>query len=409
VGCLPHADFGGSLRRHHRWDVFRPDPASLSHRVRRIGAGSASGINSASPGPDARRRKPCRGANSLKGATANDEPTLLGFGGNAWNAEATALTLHALFPHRNVVAFHYRGYAPSTGGPSARALFSDSLTIVAHLLQTHAGERILPVGFSIGALVAAYLARHRPVAGLIPVTPFDSLEAVARDLYWWAPVGPLLRNRMPTIEFVRGSNVPTALITAEHDAIAPKRRPLRAAIRNLVFERSVDAGHNDLYDHPDFTAAAEEALTRVEAASSENPEDRKRRARTGRPRAADGRLGAGAPRFDRLALGRPRHRLGAALDLALLNLIVWEKSNGGQGGLWRSQHELLPGLKKGEAPHINNVELGRHHPDITASRRERQFRENGGKRLSKNGGTLERAAQVAEHPSTPKTQLCDRR
>ena len=140
-----------------------------------------------------------------------------------------------------------------------------------HLLQTKASEIILPVGFSIGAAVAAYLARHRPVAGLILVTPFDSLEAVARDLYWWAPVGPLIRNRMPTIEFVRGSNVPTALITAEHDAIAPERRsaPLRAAIRNLVFERSIDAGHNDLYDHPDFAQAAREALMRVEGASGE--------------------------------------------------------------------------------------------------------------------------------------------
>jgi hypothetical protein len=51
---------------------------------------------------------------------------------------------------------------------------------------------------------------------------------------------------------------------------------------------------------------------------------------------------------------------GLSLDLALLNLVVWEKSNGGQGSLWRSQHELLPVFKKGEAPHINNVELGRH-------------------------------------------------
>jgi DNA modification methylase len=43
-----------------------------------------------------------------------------------------------------------------------------------------------------------------------------------------------------------------------------------------------------------------------------------------------------------------------------LNLVVWEKSNGGQGSLWRSQHELLPVFKKGVAPHVNNVELGRH-------------------------------------------------
>ena len=206
-------------------------------------------------------------------ATAEGAPALLGFGGNAWNAEATALTLHALFPHRNVVAFHYRGYAPSSGRPSARALFSDSLIIFDHLLRTQVGKAILPVGFSIGAAVAAYIVRHRPVAGLILVTPFDSLEAVARDLYWWAPVGPLLRNPMPTIEFVRGSLAPTALIIAERDTIVPKRRsaPLRTAIRNLVFERAIDAGHNDLYDHPDFPPAAREALMRVEAASGETP------------------------------------------------------------------------------------------------------------------------------------------
>jgi DNA modification methylase len=51
---------------------------------------------------------------------------------------------------------------------------------------------------------------------------------------------------------------------------------------------------------------------------------------------------------------------GRELDLALLNVIVWAKSNGGQGSLWRSQHELLPFFKKGSAPHVNNIELGRH-------------------------------------------------
>src|SRR5271166_5915469 len=50
-----------------------------------------------------------------------------------------------------------------------------------------------------------------------------------------------------------------------------RRVRLRAAVKNLVFERSIKAGHNDLYDHPDFAQAAREALTRVEAASSEAP------------------------------------------------------------------------------------------------------------------------------------------
>jgi DNA modification methylase len=43
-----------------------------------------------------------------------------------------------------------------------------------------------------------------------------------------------------------------------------------------------------------------------------------------------------------------------------LNLCVWTKTNGGMGSLYRSQHELVAVYKKGKAPHINNVALGRH-------------------------------------------------
>jgi hypothetical protein len=74
---------------------------------------------------------------------------------------------------------------------------------------------------------------------------------------------------MPTIDFVRGSPVPTALIMAERDTIVPARRSaaLRAAIPNLIFEASVEAGHNDLYGRPTFAAAMREALARIEAVS----------------------------------------------------------------------------------------------------------------------------------------------
>ena len=40
-------------------------------------------------------------------------------------------------------------------------------------------------------------------------------------------------------------------------------------------------------------------------------------------------------------------------------MIVWAKTNGGMGSLYRSQHELLPLFKKGKTPHVNNVELGK--------------------------------------------------
>ena len=44
----------------------------------------------------------------------------------------------------------------------------------------------------------------------------------------------------------------------------------------------------------------------------------------------------------------------------LMNLIVWTKTNAGQGTFYRSQHELIFVFKNGEAPHVNNFELGQH-------------------------------------------------
>jgi DNA modification methylase len=44
----------------------------------------------------------------------------------------------------------------------------------------------------------------------------------------------------------------------------------------------------------------------------------------------------------------------------MLNLAVWVKSNAGQGSFYRSQHELIGVFLVGEAPHLNNIELGRH-------------------------------------------------
>jgi DNA modification methylase len=45
---------------------------------------------------------------------------------------------------------------------------------------------------------------------------------------------------------------------------------------------------------------------------------------------------------------------------SLKNICVWAKTNGGQGSLYRSQHELVAVFKVGAADHVNNVELGRH-------------------------------------------------
>jgi hypothetical protein len=60
-----------------------------------------------------------------------------------------------------------------------------------------------------------------------------------------------------------------------------------------------------------------------------------------------------------------RHQLeiltaGERVYDGLLNLCVWAKTIGGLGSLYRSQHEFVYIFKVGTAPHINNVQLGRH-------------------------------------------------
>lgn len=51
---------------------------------------------------------------------------------------------------------------------------------------------------------------------------------------------------------------------------------------------------------------------------------------------------------------------GKTLYGALANLIVWIKTNAGQGSFYRSQHELICVFKVDGGPHQNNIEQGRH-------------------------------------------------
>ena len=44
----------------------------------------------------------------------------------------------------------------------------------------------------------------------------------------------------------------------------------------------------------------------------------------------------------------------------LLNVVVWCKTNGGQGSFYRSQHEEVFIFRVGSAPHQNNIQLGRY-------------------------------------------------
>jgi uncharacterized protein len=191
---------------------------------------------------------------------------VLGFGGNAWNGENVASYLHELYPEADIAAFHYRGYRPSTGSPSAQALVEDAPLVLDSAVERVKPGKVVAVGFSIGSAVAASLVKRRDIDGLILVTPFDSMKALAGDLYPWLPVGLLFRHEMNAVEFLDGANVPLAIVAAERDEIVSPRRTqeLREQVSNLVYDRTIaGAGHNDIYARSDFQQAMSEALEAV--------------------------------------------------------------------------------------------------------------------------------------------------
>jgi len=197
---------------------------------------------------------------------ARHKTLILGFGGNAWNGQDVAEYLHELFPDDEVVVFHYRGYAPSTGSASAESLIADAPLVYDAAVERVKPARIVAVGFSIGSGIAAELATTRKLDGLILVTTFDSLKAVAQSMYPWLPIGPFFDHEIDTAAALSKVAAPVALISAERDEIVPANRTdaLRPQVLKLAFDRTISrAGHNDIYARSEFQAAMREALAVV--------------------------------------------------------------------------------------------------------------------------------------------------
>ena len=161
----------------------------------------------------------------MRAANMTPAPVVLYFGGNA---EEVSWTLAERRWPRDwtIVAVNYRGYGASGGEPSEAALVADALAIhdaVAARPEVDA-LRIVAVGRSLGSGVAVKLAAARPLAGVVLVSPYDSLVALGRTHYPWLPVSLLLKHRFDVDADARGIRIPLLAIVASSDAIIPQER-----------------------------------------------------------------------------------------------------------------------------------------------------------------------------------------
>jgi predicted alpha/beta-fold hydrolase len=195
---------------------------------------------------------------------------VIGFGGNMQDAEILGQDLAARLPHADVVVFHYRGYGPSTGRPSEAALYADALAIYDAMIARLRPGRTFAVGISLGSGVATYLSKHRTLAGMVLVTPFDAIEAIAKEQYFWVPVSLLLHQRFPSVEHMQANSTPVAVIAAEDDRVVRPQRTaaLRNQISNLVFDRTLaGATHATINNLPAYGITFGEAFEALDRAT----------------------------------------------------------------------------------------------------------------------------------------------
>lgn len=161
-------------------------------------------------------------------ADARPAPLVLYFGGNAEEVSGQIFDAERYAPY-SVATVNYRGFGRSEGKPSEQALFTDALEIF-DLLAARDDvdpDRIVVVGRSLGSGVAVHVGSQRPVAGVVLVSPYDSVRSVAQSLYPFAPIGWLLRHHFDSLARAPSMTAPTLVLAARADATIPSKHSKR--------------------------------------------------------------------------------------------------------------------------------------------------------------------------------------
>ncbi len=147
----------------------------------------------------------------------------------------------------------YRGYGSSDGRPGELELYSDALAVFDDITRRLEPDEVFVIGRSLGTAVAAHVAANRPVAGVILLTPFDSITAVAAARYPLLPVRLLLRHHFDTTAEAARITAPVLVIYGGRDTEVPAKhtRRLLAALPDETQTLFLaEADHGNITMHP---------------------------------------------------------------------------------------------------------------------------------------------------------------
>jgi len=142
------------------------------------------------------------------------------FGGNADDATDFIEVVKDL-KEFDVVAFNYRGNALSIGKPSEKVLYEDALSIYDHFSKD---KNVYIVGRSLGSGVATYLASKKDVKKLFLITPYDSIENVAKQRYPFFPISLLIKYKFNSKEYIKNVKSPIVIFMVSGDKVVSNQR-----------------------------------------------------------------------------------------------------------------------------------------------------------------------------------------
>ena len=182
--------------------------------------------------------------------------TILYFGGNAedvvyFNFEAEKFNAH------QAIAINHPGYGKNTGQPSQQSLYKNAIEVYDHGGEKYKlePENIIIIGRSLGSSVATYLAAKRKAAGLVLITPFDSIKNIAANQYKIFPIKFMIKHGFPTIDYIASVKAPILMVAAEKDEIIAdshlQNLNQASGERTRLIQYS-GVGHNTIQNHHEY-------------------------------------------------------------------------------------------------------------------------------------------------------------
>ena len=182
------------------------------------------------------------------------QSTLIWFHGNAGNISHRVENIKLLHDKVkvNIFIFDYRGYGRSEGRTSEEGTYLDGEAAIDFVQKQFGTEpkNIILFGRSLGAAVAAEMANRSASQGLILESPFVSVREMARIVFPFLPIGPLLQTRYDVREKIQKIKTPLLVLHGDRDEVVPftqGKMVFDAAPEPKRFFTIAGARHNDTY------------------------------------------------------------------------------------------------------------------------------------------------------------------